>query len=298
MVGDPHVTTFDGKGYSMYGKCSYVLSEHCHYGSGNKLYEIELQNSDCKEYQQGLMACTRQLIMKLYGGPVITLGSSKNAASQYTPTVLVNGNGADRYVDETVELEFVGRENVIVHSKAGVSVQWTGHNVYVTVGPSLENKTCGLCGTFNHEVADDFHTRSDDIAAKASAFANEWATEESKASVPSCNKHDWDTIEGKVCDLYSVNDGYATQQCNIIKDSTGPFKDCDVDKDQYYHQCKTDGCKCKDCLCYVVAAYAKACADKGIVVEGWRSKMDKCSESTLFVFLRELIQCFISVVCC
>ena len=266
----------------MYGKCSYVLSEHCHYGSGDKQFDIELQNSDCKEYVQGLMSCTRQLIVRVKGGPIITLGSSKSAANYITPTVLLNGNVADRYVDETVEIEFVGAENVLVHGKPGFVVHWTGHNVYVTVGPALEIKTCGLCGTFNHEVADDFHTRSDDIAQKASAFADEWATVESKASIPSCNKHDWETIDGKVCDLYSVNNPYATQHCSIIKDPAGPFKNCDVDKEHYYDQCKTDGCKCKDCLCYVIAAYAKACADKGIVVEGWRSKVDKCEASKFF----------------
>ena len=282
VVGDPHVTTFDGKSYSLLGKCSYTLTEHCHFGSsGQKEFEIELQNSNCQQYAAGgIMSCARQLIVRLTNGANITLGSSKSAAQQYTPTVLVNGNKADRYTDSTVEIEFVGKENVLLHGKPGFTLHWTGHNVFLTVGPSLENRTCGLCGTFNHEVSDDFHTRSDDIAQKASAFADEWAVVESKASSPDCNLKNWDSIEGKVCELYTTNEPYATKQCGIIKDPAGPFKDCDVEKESYYQQCRTDGCKCKDCLCHVIAAYVKACADKGIVVEGWRSKVDKCSDST------------------
>jgi hypothetical protein len=49
---------------------------------------------------------------------------------------------------------------IIVDIRSALKIQWDGSNgVYVTIEPSYMNKTCGLCGNFNHIKADDFMTQ-------------------------------------------------------------------------------------------------------------------------------------------
>ena len=53
-------------------------------------------------------------------------------------------------------------------------MQWTGYNAYVTVGSIMTNQTCGLCGTFNHNKGDDFHTHSNAVETSVEAFTRDW----------------------------------------------------------------------------------------------------------------------------
>ncbi|XP_048014153.1 mucin-2 [Megalobrama amblycephala] len=67
----------------------------------------------------------------------------------------------------------------------------------------------------------------------------------------------------------------AEHWCSKMKDKESLFAKCHstVNPDSYYKRCKYSSCTCEkseDCLCTVFSSYARACAAKGIFLQGWR----------------------------
>ena len=64
VFGDPHISTFDGLAYDMYGKCNYLLVDHCHHGDGPKDFEVIMKNGACKNAAL-YTSCVRKLMVNL-----------------------------------------------------------------------------------------------------------------------------------------------------------------------------------------------------------------------------------------
>ena len=64
VFGDPHISTFDGLSYDMFGKCAYTLVDHCHFGEGEKDFEVIMKNGECKNSAL-YTACVRKLSIVL-----------------------------------------------------------------------------------------------------------------------------------------------------------------------------------------------------------------------------------------
>ena len=283
VVGDPHVRTFDGKTYSMYGKCAYTLAEHCHYdNSTGKLFELILKNADCQDNVGGFASCARSLVLNLRKlKKVITLSATKSTSGQYLPTIQVDGRDENWAKTKDYMVEKVGKENIVVTVAFGLKILWTGRNVYFTVGSSFENKTCGLCGTFNFNIQDDFHTSAGSTEVSVFSFSKSWVYKDSNINdAASCHINDWEQ-NGSPCDIYTSKVAYSEKQCSVITNPSGPFSLCHsvITPNDFYTICRDDGCKCTDCHCDVIASYAKMCTDKGIVINDWRAKTDTCSKS-------------------
>ena len=57
----------------------------------------------------------------------------------------------------------------------------------------------------------------------------------------------------------------------------------EISPKEYYSKCVQDGCRCEGCLCNVIAGYAKACADKGAHVNGWRDATLSCKKGKVLI---------------
>ena len=100
------------------------------------------------------------------------------------------------------------------------SLHWTGYNTFLTVNASLQDQTCGLCGTFNGMKEDDFHLRSGDDKVSLDEFAREWLVPD--LSEDKCSK---ESVESSInyCDIYLQNKNWTHQQCNVIKGTIWGF---------------------------------------------------------------------------
>lgn len=152
-------------------------------------------------------------------------------------------------------------------------------------------------------MKDDFETRSKYVASDELEFVNSWKDS------PLCGDA---SLTLDPCSLNAFRHVWAERTCNIINSQTfaachsqvgprpqrppsallgaragrarragseGPFPQ--VYRLPYYEACLRDTCGCDtsgdcECLCDAVAAYAKACLDKGVCVD-WRTP-DFCRE--------------------
>ena len=128
VIGDPHVTTFDGKTYTMHLKeCSYVLSEQCHMPNGvGRGYSITIRNRNCTANYAN---CKRELLVNVTGQPFLILdvddATRKPTASIETQSGSVTSVKTD-YSAEKMDVEFLGDRNIFVRVDLGVRIDELG----------------------------------------------------------------------------------------------------------------------------------------------------------------------------
>lgn len=103
----------------------------------------------------------------------------------------MNNENIQIFHDEKVEIEnkevilphhnyFYAMEKVTtnffkVTINNGITVLFDGNSrVYIRAQPQLSGRMRGMCGNYNQQTTDDFHTPQGDIAANENDFGDEW----------------------------------------------------------------------------------------------------------------------------
>ncbi|XP_053305740.1 mucin-5B-like [Spea bombifrons] len=141
--------------------------------------------------------------------------------------------------------------------------------LYLVLDPSYKAKTCGLCGNFNNQQADDFQAINGVIEGTAAAFVNTWKTAADCQSVKN--------VFDDPCSLSVESEEYAKHWCGLLIATNEVFHPCHnfVNPSAYYKNCLTDTCSCEkseDCMCAALSSYVRACAVKGVIIEKWQTK--------------------------
>ncbi|XP_049907177.1 mucin-5B-like [Epinephelus moara] len=258
VEGGAHVNTFDGKFYTFHGDCSYVLAKDC---SGSQfVVQGELVQCGLTESE----TCLKTVTLGLSGGVnVITIHPNGK--------VFVNGIFAQLPFSAAGISAFRASSfYLLVQTSVGVLLEVQLQPImqlYITVTSEYKAKTCGLCGNFNSNQADDFLKLSGVPDATATGFVNSWKTHASCPDVKS-------NFENP-CSLSLDNEKYAKHWCSMLSDPQGVFASChsEISPDSYSENCMYDSCNCEkseDCMCAAVSSYIHACAAAGIQISGWR----------------------------
>uniref|UniRef100_A0A452R575 Mucin 5AC, oligomeric mucus/gel-forming n=1 Tax=Ursus americanus TaxID=9643 RepID=A0A452R575_URSAM len=265
VLGGAHFSTFDERQYTVHGDCSYVLAKPCNGSAFTVLAELRRCGLTDSE------TCLRSLTLSLGGGhTVITVKASGEVfVNQIFTQMPVSAANVTLFRPSTFF--------IIAQTNLGLqlSIQLAPlMQVFVRLGPELRGRTCGLCGNFNQNQADDFRTLSGVVEGTAAAFANTWKTQ---AACPNVKNSFEDP-----CSLSVENEKYAQHWCSRLTDPHGPFARCHaaVNPGTYYSNCMFDTCNCEkseDCLCAALSSYVHACASKGVLLCGWRDGV--CTKS-------------------
>uniref|UniRef100_A0A671UA38 VWFD domain-containing protein n=1 Tax=Sparus aurata TaxID=8175 RepID=A0A671UA38_SPAAU len=255
VEGGAHVNTFDGKVYTFHGDCSYVLAKDCS-GAGFMVHG-ELVQCGLTESE----TCLKSVTLGLSGGANVSMMHTQRASSFF----------------------------LLVQTSVGLLLEVQLKPVmqlYVTVTADYLGKTCGLCGNFNNNQADDFLKLSGVPDATAAGFVNSWKTQ---AGCPNINSNFEDP-----CSLSLDNEKYAQHWCSMLSDPQGVFAPChsEISPDSYKENCIYDSCNCEkseDCMCAAVSSYVHACAAVGIQLSGWRTTIcgkyaSSCPSSMLYSY--------------
>ncbi|CAK7295104.1 SSPO [Vulpes lagopus] len=244
--GDGHYLTFDGRSFSFRGSpgCSSVLVQDL---KGQLL--IVLEHGACDSG-----SCLHAISVSL-GDTHIQLRDSG--------AVLIDG--------QDVGVPWSGPKGLRVSraSSTFLLLRWPGAQVlwgvsdsatYITLDPRHAHQVQGLCGTFTWNQQDDFLTPAGDVETSIAAFAIKFQV----AGEGRCLSEDSAPLSP--CSTHSQHRIFAETACAVLH---GPaFQECQglVDREPFHLRCLAAVCGCapgKDCLCPVLAAFARRCAQEG-----------------------------------
>ncbi|XP_072194929.1 mucin-5AC-like [Excalfactoria chinensis] len=266
VEGGSHISTYDKKHYDVYGDCTYVLSKH----SEDEIFAILVELRKC-----GLTnteTCLKTVTLSLNKGQMLI--EVKTDGSVFVNSIYTQLPFSAANVTMFSPSSFF----VLIHTHIGIQVEvqiTPVMQVFVRLDPVFKEQTSGLCGNFNNVQTDDFRAISGVIEGTAAAFANTWKTQ---ASCPDIQN----SFENP-CALSIDNEKYAQHWCGLLTNSEGPFADCHylLNPSPYYTNCMFDTCNCQNsegCLCAALSSYVRACAARGIQINGWRTNV--CSKYT------------------
>ncbi|XP_059785965.1 mucin-5AC [Balaenoptera ricei] len=277
VLGGAHFSTFDERQYTVHGDCSYVLAKPCDSSAFTVLAELRRCGLTDSE------TCLKSLTLILGGGHMVFVvkASGEVFVNQiYTQLPLSAAN---------VTLFRPSTFFIIAQTQLGLQldVQLVPvMQVFVRLAPQLRGQTCGLCGNFNQNQADDFRTISGVVEGTAAAFANTWKTQ---AACPNVKNGFEDP-----CSFSVENEKYAQRWCSRLTDPHSPFARCHaaVNPSAYYSNCMFDTCSCEkseDCMCAALSSYVRACAARGVLLGGWRDgvctkPMTTCPKSLTYLY--------------
>ncbi|XP_058858767.1 mucin-5B-like, partial [Acipenser ruthenus] len=266
VKGGSHITSYDGQDFTFHGDCSYVLSKTCQSNAFTVLGDIVKCGLTDTE------TCLKSITLAIAGGQsVFSINPSGNVYMNgmfaqlplYTANVTIF-RPSSFYIFVQTSFDLV------------LEIQLTPiMQVYIIAGFPYKGQTCGLCGNFNDVQADDFKVSSGVVEGTASAFANSWKTQ---ASCPDVK----DTYDNP-CSLSVENEKYAQHWCSMLLDPQGSFAACHpvINPATYKTSCMYDSCNCErseECMCAAISSYVRACAAKGVQLDGWRSSI--CTKYT------------------
>ena len=260
--GDPHYRTFDSRYFDFQGNCEYILTQSC----DAMEFAVIVTNSAHNER----VSCTESVRVVVPNEHVdITLGRGGSVTINDLP----QPNNGDEIILQSGQVEVVragGLPHVILRI-SGVRVSWDGlYNVDVTVSTRWRGNLCGLCGDYNGDPNNDFRMPNFLLADDANEFGTSWQLISNISRV--CIPPDTTPCPTEL----SVD---AQSRCAILREDA--FSACHsmVDPQPFIDNCEFDYCNCNDdnreeCYCNSVAAYARACASNGVVIQNWHN--DTC----------------------
>ncbi|GAB5578242.1 von Willebrand factor isoform X1 [Prionailurus iriomotensis] len=259
VLGGSHFSTFDERQYTVHGDCSYVLAKPCDSSAFTVLAELRRCGLTDSE------TCLKSLTLSLDGGHtvIVVKASGEVFVNQIYTQMPVSAANVTLFRPSTFF--------IIAQTNLGLQLDIQlvpMMQVFLRLAPELRGLTCGLCGNFNQNQADDFRTLSGVVEGTAAAFANTWKTQ---AACPNVKN----SFRGPLLPQRGEREKYAQHWCSRLKDPHGPFAQCHaaVSPGTYHSNCMFDTCNCQkseDCLCAALSSYVHACAAKGVLLRGWR----------------------------
>uniref|UniRef100_A0A3Q2CMV0 Tectorin alpha n=1 Tax=Cyprinodon variegatus TaxID=28743 RepID=A0A3Q2CMV0_CYPVA len=265
VFGDPHYHTFDGFLYHFQGTCSYLLARPCWEMVGLPFFSVEAKNEN-----RGVTSVSwlRDVTVEVYGHRVLipkgSLGSVQVDGLMKTLPVQLD-LGAIKVYQSGVA--------VALETDFGLLVTYDGeHYASISLPSSYFNNTCGLCGNYNDDPADDPVLPDGSLAESVVELGGSWRAENT----------DWKCSDGcaqncSVCDPLTEAMYFRSDYCGLINKTDGPFRDCRavVDPTAFVYSCVYDMCSNRDnitTLCHAIQAYALACQALGVTIRPWRTR--------------------------
>ncbi|EHB10913.1 Otogelin [Heterocephalus glaber] len=262
--GQHHVETFDGLYYYLSGKGSYTLvGRHAPEGQS---FSIQVHNDP--QCGSAPYTCSRSVSLFLEGEQEIHLAKEVTRGGVRVQLPHVMG---------AVHLQQLAGY-VILRRQSAFTLAWDGVSaVYIKMSPEFLGWTHGLCGNNNADPQDDLVTSYGKLTEDMAEFVHSWqeqapnhppGTTTASLPRPPCLQQSPGTMQG----VY--------ERCEMLLRS--PFDACHayVSPLPFTASCTSDLCQSggdEAAWCRALAEYARACAQAGQPLQGWRTQLRQCT---------------------
>ncbi|ELR55648.1 Otogelin [Bos mutus] len=262
--GQHHVETFDGLYYYLSGKGSYTLVGH-HEPEG-QIFSVQVHNApQCGSFPY---TCSRSVSLFFAGEQEIHLAKEVTRGGVRLQLPHVMGN---------LRLQLLAGY-VLVRLQSAFTLAWDGTSaVYIKMSPEFLGWTHGLCGNNNADPQDDLVTSYGKLTDDVAEFVHSWQEQApnqppgpttSSLPRPPCLQQTPGTMQG----VYD--------RCEALL--RPPFDTCHayVSPLPFMASCTSDLCQSagdEATWCRALAEYARACAQAGRPLQGWRNQLQSCT---------------------
>ena len=290
-LGDPHYYTFDGAAHHFQGQCEYTLVSDCVSGD----FSVHVRN---EHRGSPYVTWTRSVAIRVKGASVIKLLQNSQvyvSDRQVTRFTYIDG------VDGT-RISRQGAKIRVWLANSGVIVRWDErHLVEVTMPDAYKDKTCGLCGTYDGDYANDlegsdgtvyqpsdrYYSSSDLSQTVYHAFGRSWTVLGDKRLLLEVNDSCVDplTHPRNPCSVNPQVRASAEEYCSFITQPQGLYAACQrpfndtlppLNANLFYESCIFDTCAAQgdnSVACNSVRAYESECRRRGADIG---SVVDRC----------------------
>ncbi|KTG01652.1 hypothetical protein cypCar_00011127 [Cyprinus carpio] len=301
VMGDAHVTTFDGRIFMHMGSCQYVLVK----SRGSTKFTVTLQYTACGESQEH--SCIHSVAL------VVDEDVSRQLTLTREGEIVIGASMAVNlpYSDDMVNVRRLTSMFVGLRSVFGLRFQydWQGGRIYLQLDSTWIGSTLGLCGTLNGNLRDDFLSPAGMIEGTPQLHVNAWKVSSACLSpvnipiidpcemnqqngtyvfpllititifmlVPKVNSEVTEESKIRSCDAEKVFVSvFYAAQCDVLLEEV--FAPCHayVSPSMYHQQCRYQACRCGSaCLCTALSHYAYIC-NKHHVTINFRAHVSEC----------------------
>uniref|UniRef100_A0A8D1UP69 Otogelin n=1 Tax=Sus scrofa TaxID=9823 RepID=A0A8D1UP69_PIG len=261
--GQHHVETFDGLYYYLSGKGSYTLVGH-HEPEG-QTFSVQVHNDP--QCGSSPYTCSRSVSLFFAGEQEIHLAKEVTHGGVRVQLPHVMGS---------LHLQQLAGY-VLVRHQSAFTLAWDGASaVYIKMSPEFLGWTHGLCGNNNADPQDDLVTSYGKLTDDVAEFVHSWQEQApnqppgpttSTLPRPPCLQQNPGTMQG----VYD--------RCEALL--RPPFDACHayVSPLPFTASCTSDLCQSagdEATWCRALAEYARACAQAGRPLQGWRNQLWQC----------------------
>ncbi|XP_070282762.1 otogelin [Myotis yumanensis] len=262
--GQHHVETFDGLYYYLSGKGSYTLVGR-HEPEG-QTFSVQVHNDP--QCGSSPYTCSRSVSLFLAGEQELRLAKEVTHGGVRVQLPHVMGS---------VHLQRLAGY-VLVRYQSAFTLAWDGASaVYIKMSPEFLGWTHGLCGNNNADPQDDLVTSYGKLTDDVAEFVHSWQEQApnqppgpttSSLPRPPC-------LQQSLGAMQSVYD-----RCEALL--RPPFDACHayVSPLPFAASCTSDLCQSagdEAAWCRALAEYARACAQAGRPLQGWRTQLPQCT---------------------
>ncbi|KAF1477377.1 Otogelin, partial [Pygoscelis antarcticus] len=261
--GQYNFETFDGLYYYFSGKSTYVLVRHTELDEQS--FSIQVNNDP--ECHSSPYSCKRSISLFFSGGEQIKMNSE----------VTYKGFGVQLpYITGNLHIQKLAGYFLVRHQYA-FTLAWDGMSaVYIKMAPEYLGKTHGLCGNNNAILQDDLETSYGKLTDDVTEFVESWQ-ENPPEGTPNWDKSLLNEPPCLTQSHESLQRAYTL--CNILLHP--PFEQCHeyVSPVPFMASCTNDLCMSavgNATWCRALTEYARACAQAGKPLHGWRMHFQQC----------------------
>ncbi|XP_009326825.1 PREDICTED: otogelin [Pygoscelis adeliae] len=261
--GQYNFETFDGLYYYFSGKSTYVLVRHTELDEQS--FSIQVNNDP--ECHSSPYSCKRSISLFFSGGEQIKISSE----------VTYKGFGVQLpYITGNLHIQKLAGYFLVRHQYA-FTLAWDGMSaVYIKMAPEYLGKTHGLCGNNNAILQDDLETSYGKLTDDVTEFVESWQ-ENPPEGTPNWDKSLLNEPPCLTQSHESLQRAYTL--CNILLHP--PFEQCHeyVSPVPFMASCTNDLCMSavgNATWCRALTEYARACAQAGKPLHGWRMHFQQC----------------------
>ncbi|XP_077431132.1 IgGFc-binding protein-like isoform X2 [Vanacampus margaritifer] len=264
------VLTFDKREYNFLGTCQYQLLGICE--QGLDVIKVDVQTDAYNQSAQKVLVSINEQQMQLDSKNQESIkvdGIKRNMPFYPNRNTLVISLGLHIYVYSEFFFLSIGKEG----------------NLVIGLSSKYANATCGLCGDFNSDPADDLTANGTREHLTPEQFGKAWRSGQNHWCVEGCLGGSCPNCSSEALERFSD-----PAACGKILEVNGPFRHChsEVDPSSFYKSCISDLCLYGDvqpAVCRSLAEYADVCLRHKALVDAWRSPefcYEACPSSTSY----------------